>query len=96
MKGKNQDCCVVKNIVNLNKRDILFNWEKKWRIKTQINWRDFLNNEEVIKRRVAREILSMIETVCFSEEFKEYRVNYGSNGERDLIIKNIKESYCIE
>ena len=55
----------------------------------------FLNNEEVIRKRVAREILSMIETVCFSEEFSEYRINNGSNGERDLIIENIKKVYGV-
>lgn len=37
----------------------------------------------------------MIETICLSEEFREYRVNYGSNGQRNLIIKNIKEIYGV-
>lgn len=55
----------------------------------------YLDNEEVIKKRVAREILSMIEVVCFSEAFKEYRVNYGSNGQRNLIIENTKSTYGI-
>lgn len=55
-------------------------------------WTD---SENVIRKRVAREILSMIETVCFSDEFREYRVNNGSNGERDLIIENIKKTYGI-
>lgn len=50
-------------------------------------------NEEIIRKRVAREILSIIEKICFSDEFKEYRINQGSNGERDLIIKLIKERY---
>lgn len=54
-----------------------------------------MNNEDVIRKRVAREILSMIETVCFSEEFREYRVNKGSNGTRDLIMNNIKNTYEI-
>ena len=54
-----------------------------------------LNSEDVIKKRVAREILSMIETVCFSDEFIEYRTNSGSNGTRDLIIENIKETYDV-
>ena len=54
-----------------------------------------MESEDVIKKRVAREILSMIEMVCFSEEFKEYRVNNGSNGERDLIISNIKKTYNV-
>lgn len=55
-------------------------------------WTD---SENVIRKRVAREILSMIETVCFSDEFREYRVNNGSNGERDLIIDNIKKTYDV-
>lgn len=55
----------------------------------------FMNSENVIRKKVAREILSMIETVCFSDEFSEYRVNNGSNGERDLIIKNIKNTYGV-
>jgi len=55
----------------------------------------WIDSENVIKKRVAREILSMIETVCFSKEFSEYRVNNGSNGERDLIIENIKKTYGV-
>lgn len=55
----------------------------------------WIDSENVIKKRVAREILSMIETVCFSEEFSEHRVNNGSNGERDLIIENIKKTYGV-
>lgn len=30
-----------------------------------------------------------------SEEFREYRINYGSNGARDLIIENIKKTYDV-
>lgn len=52
-------------------------------------------DEVIIEKRVAREILSMIEEVCFSKKFFEYRCNYGSNGQRDLIIKTIKEKYEI-
>lgn len=55
----------------------------------------WMDNEEVIEKRVAREILTMIEAVCFSEEFCEYRINNGSNGERDLIIENIKKTYGV-
>lgn len=55
----------------------------------------WIDSENVIRKRVAREILSMIETVCFSDEFREYRVNNGSNGERDLIIDNIKKTYDV-
>lgn len=54
-----------------------------------------MNSEDVIKKKVARDILSMIETICFSEEFREYRVNYGSNGQRNLIIENIKKTYGV-
>lgn len=55
----------------------------------------WMDNDEVIRKRTAREILSMMETVFFSKEFAEFRVNNGSNGERDLILKNIKETYEI-
>ena len=54
-----------------------------------------MNNEDVIKKRVAREILSMIETVCFSDEFREYRINNGSDGTRDLIITKIERTYDV-
>ena len=39
--------------------------------------------------QTAREILNIIEEVCFSKEYLQYRVNYGSNGQRDLIIRLI-------
>lgn len=55
----------------------------------------WINNDNVIEKRVAREILSMIETVCFSKEFSEYRINNGSNGVKDLIIENIKKTYGV-
>lgn len=53
------------------------------------------SDEKIIKKRVAREILSMIETVYFSEEFRDFRVNEGSNGTINLIIENIKNTYEI-
>lgn len=52
-------------------------------------------NDAYIEKRVAREILSIIEKICFSDEFREYRINRGSNGTRDLIIKLIKERYDV-
>lgn len=55
----------------------------------------YLDNDTCIEKRVAREILSIIENIYFSDEFKEYRVNQGSNGTRDLIIKSIQERYDI-
>lgn len=55
----------------------------------------FMTNEEIIRKRVAREILSMIEIICFSEEFKDFRIGQGSNGTRDLIIERIKNTYDI-
>lgn len=56
----------------------------------------FMSNEEIIKKRVAREILSMIETVCFSEEFREYRVNNGSNGTRIWLLKILKRHMALD
>lgn len=53
----------------------------------------YLDNDKCTEKRVAREILSIIEQICFSNEFIEYRVNQGSHGTRDLIIKLIKERY---
>ena len=53
-------------------------------------------NDKCIERRVAREILNIIERVCFSTEYVTYRVDYGSNGQRDLIIKMIKEKYDVK
>jgi len=55
----------------------------------------YLRNDECIEKRVAREILSIIEKIYFSDEFKEYRINHGTNGQRDLIIKSIKERYQV-
>ena len=54
-----------------------------------------LDNDTCIEKRVAREILSIIENICFSDEFREYRVNQGSNSTRDLIIKTIQERYNV-
>ncbi len=62
-------------------------------IKGRCEGMSYLDNEKCTEKRVAREILSTIERICFSEEFREYRINNGSNGERDLIIKLIKERY---
>lgn len=36
-------------------------------------------------------VLSEIEKVCFSEEWSEFRIDYGSNGTRDYIINYIKQ-----
>lgn len=52
-----------------------------------------MTNNQVIERRVAREILSIIETIYFSDEYKEYRIDQGSNGTRDLILSSIKNMY---
>ncbi len=50
-------------------------------------------NDKCIERRVAREILNIIERISFSTEYKEFRMNHGSNGQRDLIIQMIKERF---
>ena len=53
-------------------------------------------NDKCIERRTAREILNIIERICFSEEYKEYRINYGSTGQRDLIIKMIQDKFEVK
>lgn len=52
-------------------------------------------DEKYVEKRVAREILTMIEKIYFSEEYKEYRINYGSNGTRDLLIDSIRKLYDV-
>jgi hypothetical protein len=52
-----------------------------------------MTEKELTEKRVAREILTMIENICFSEEYSNFRVDEGSNGQRDLIITKIKEQY---
>lgn len=54
-----------------------------------------MTDMEIGERKAARDILSFIELVCFSQEYVEYRVNNGSNGQRDLIMKTIKERYLV-
>ena len=50
---------------------------------------------EIGQKMADREILTMIEKICFSKEYFEYRVNYGSNGQRDLIINSIRKLYGV-
>lgn len=52
-----------------------------------------ITDKELVERRVAREILTMIEEICFSEEYKTFRIDYGTHGQRDLIITKINEKY---
>lgn len=55
-----------------------------------------MTEHEIIEKRVAREILNIIERVCFSEEYRNFRIGYGSNGQRDLIIQMIEDKYDIK
>ena len=54
-----------------------------------------MTDKEIYERATARDILNMIELICFSKDYMEYRINYGTNGKRDLIIQLIKEKYNI-
>lgn len=54
-----------------------------------------MTEERIIERRVAREILTMIEKIYFSKEYMQYRIDYGSNGTRDLLISSIKTMYGV-
>lgn len=55
-----------------------------------------MTDREIYSKQTAREILSFIEEVSFSKEYLNFRVNYGSNGQRDLIIHFIKNNYLKE
>jgi len=52
-------------------------------------------NKNIEERRVAREILNIIEMICFSKEYREYRINYGSKGQIELILSTIKDKYNV-
>lgn len=52
-----------------------------------------ITDKILTERKMAREILTMIEEICFSQEYRNFRVDNGSNGQRDLIISKIKEKY---
>lgn len=54
-----------------------------------------MTDKEIYQKITAREILNIIEEICFSEHYLEFRVNKGSNGQRDLIIRLIKEKYWV-
>ena len=50
-------------------------------------------DKELIEKDIARIILSIIEKIYFSEEYFQYRIDRGSNGTRDLILKTIEEEF---
>ena len=55
-----------------------------------------MTDKEIYQKQAARDILSIIEEVCFSKTYTDFRINYGSNGQRDYIITYIKNTYDIE
>lgn len=57
-----------------------------------MNYKDI----EIGSRKAAREILSKIEEVYFSEEYAPFRIDYGSNGARDLIVQWIQNRYHVQ
>lgn len=59
----------------------------------EIRMDNTMTEEKIIERRVAREILNMIERIYFSKEYQQYRIDNGSNGTRDLLIDSIKNLY---
>ena len=55
----------------------------------------FMTAEEFIEKRVAMEIIIKIREIYFSEEYSQYRIDYDSNGMRDLLIDSIRKMYNI-
>ena len=55
-----------------------------------------MTDKEIYQKQAARDILSMIEEVCFSKEFIQFRVDNGSRGQIMYIIDYIKNNYNIE
>ena len=55
-----------------------------------------MEDKQIFQRQAARDILSVIEEVCFSKAFIKFRADNGSNGQRDFIIDYIKLRYDIK
>jgi hypothetical protein len=55
-----------------------------------------MEDKELFQRQAARDILSIIEEVCFSKAYIKFRADNGSNGQRDFIINYIKEKYDVK
>ena len=54
-----------------------------------------MTDKEIYEKQTARDILSKIEEISISKNWIDYRVNYGSNGQRDYIIHYIKRKYNV-
>ena len=55
-----------------------------------------MDDKTIYQKITAREILNMIEEICFSKDYVDFRVSQGSHGQRDLLIEKIKEKYDIK
>ena len=55
-----------------------------------------MTDKEIYEKATARAILSVIEMVCLSKEFAEFRYHQGARGQREYIINWIKDTYNIE
>jgi len=55
-----------------------------------------MDNKIIYQKITAREILNIIEEICFSKDYTNFRINQGSRGQRALIIEKIKEKYDIK
>lgn len=51
-------------------------------------WMQNIASEDAISRQA---VLSKIKEVCFSEEWEQFRVDNGSNGQRDFLINYIEQ-----
>lgn len=56
----------------------------------------YLSNDKCIEKRVAREILNIIEQIYYGKDYMEHRINYGSNGTIDLILSTIADRYDVK
>lgn len=55
-----------------------------------------MEDKELFQRQAARDILSVIEEVCFSKTYIKFRADHGSHGQRDFIINYIKQKYDVK
>jgi len=57
---------------------------------------NIMEDKEFFQRQAARDILSVIEEICFSKAYIKFRADNGSNGQRDFIIDYIKKKYDVK
>ena len=49
-----------------------------------------------VERKVANDILKTINEVCFGKEYRDFRIDHGSNGQREPYIQDLIKQEIVE